>query len=588
MGEGTMPHDAYPHRMMDRTTRAENLAPWLAGLLLATPVLVAFYPPMTDLPFHEAGIGLLRHRNDPAMEPPGLYVLNFGEANQLFYLLGWPLSYVMSTRWAAKLLVAAAVLAIPVCAARLARHAGSSRIAALVVAPMALGWLFSWGLIANLLGLAVLLAVLPALDRFAARPTWARAVGTLGAVVLLYLAHEAMMIVYGGMALLLAVVSPGSFRRAAFRLVPAAFVAVVHFAFRLWVQRFITPTVRGVPLVWHSLAHKLKRVPYIVVPATDQVVQLAMFTLCVLALAMFFWLRTAERRDLLAASPLPGPGAVTSRFARIRSFVHAHRWEVFALGCFALYLACPATLSGSTLVYQRFFPPAYAVLASVAAPRDLWTPKGRVARLSAFALPAATLLVCWPSFVDSSREYAALEGIIAAVEPGSALVEIDLGPGDPSRTYSLAQASGRILSTRGGRLAYAFTDSAIFPVFLAWRYEWNSSLARFAYDRWSFRPEHDLKLFKYVLLRTTDPRLEITATLALHADTDVVAESGEWVLLKSRLPVVSPTSRELPMESPLPETLRDRLDAIVAALPGKTLPEIPRPPDVATANERSL
>jgi hypothetical protein len=558
-----------------RRSLAERLVPWLAGLLLATPVIVAFYPPMTDLAFHEAGIGLLRHRNDPTVVPPGLYLLNLGEPNQLFYLLGWALSGVVSTRWAAKLLVAAAVLAIPIFAARLARHAGSSRLAALLVAPMALGWLFSWGLIANLIGLAALLAVLPALDRFAARPTRAAAVGALGAVLLLYLAHEAMMFVYGGMAILLALVLPGPPTRIAVRLLPAAFVAIVHEVFIHWVQQFVTPTVRSVPVVWASLWHKLERVPYIVVPATDNVVQLAMFALCVLTLAMFFWLRTRERRAHPLPSSVPARPGTPSRIERVRSYACAHRWEAFALACFALYLAFPATLGGSTLVYQRFFPPAYAVLAAIAAPRDLWTPNGRVPRISAFVLPAATLLVSWPSFVDSSREYRALEDVIAVVEPGSSMAEIDLGPGDPSRAYSLGTASGRVLATRGGRLSYSFTDSPIFPMVVAPGSQWNESLSRLEFDTGSLRPAHDLRLFKYILLRTTDPRLELMTTLALHGETDYVMESGEWVLLKSKLDVVSPTAREVPLASPPPETVRDRINAIVATLRGDARPQIP-------------
>lgn len=55
------------------------MAPWVAGLLLACPTLVAFYPPMTDLPFREAAIALLRHRNEPTLVPPGLYELNLGQ-----------------------------------------------------------------------------------------------------------------------------------------------------------------------------------------------------------------------------------------------------------------------------------------------------------------------------------------------------------------------------------------------------------------------------------------------------------------------------------------------------------------------------
>jgi hypothetical protein len=566
---------------------AEHLAPWLAGLLLAAPVLVAYYPPMTDLAFHEAAIGLLRHRNDTALVPPGLYLLNLGEPNQLFYLAGWALSYVTSTRWAAKLLVAAAVLAIPVCAARLARHAGASRIAALLVTPMALGWLFSWGLIANLVGLAALLAVLPSLDRFATRPSWPSAVRALGAVLLLYLAHEAMMFVYGGMAILLAVVSPWSFRRTALRLLPAVFVAFVHEVFIHRVQRFVTPMVRAVPVVWHSLLHKLGRVPYIVVPATDEVVQLAMFGLCVLTLAMFFWLRTAERQSLAGPSTVPRPGEAEPALDRARAFAHAHRWEVFALACFALYLAFPATLSGSTLVYQRFFPPAYAVLAATAAPGHLWTSNGRIARWAALALPVATLLVCWPSFVDSSREYEALEDVIAAVAPGSAVAQVDLGPVDPTRAYSLGPAAGRVLAIRGGRLAYAFTDSPISPMVLARPYQWNESLQRLAFDTGALRPAHDLQLFEYVLLRANDPRLELIATVALHAETDYVTESGEWLLLRSKLAVVPPTSPEVPMGDSPTETLRDRINALIATVRGDPPPRVPSP-DPAATGEHTL
>jgi len=163
--------------------RLETVLPWAAGLLLAVPVLVAYYPPMTDLPFHEAAIGLLRHRGDSTMEPPGLYLMNLGKANQLFHVLGWLLSYAVSTRWAVKLLVAATVVALPVNAARFARHLGASPLASLVVAPMGVGWLFSCGFITNLVGLSALLFALPVADRLAANPTPRRALAGLGAVL---------------------------------------------------------------------------------------------------------------------------------------------------------------------------------------------------------------------------------------------------------------------------------------------------------------------------------------------------------------------------------------------------------------------
>jgi hypothetical protein len=150
--------------------RAERHAPLAAGIALALPVLVAAYPPMADLPLHEAVVGVLRHYGDASYFPHGLYQLNLGHPNQLWYYAAYLLSVPFSTTTACKLVVAAIIVAIPLCAARLADHLGVTRWTALVVAPLGLGWMFFWGLIANMAGLAALLAVLPTLDKYVAKP----------------------------------------------------------------------------------------------------------------------------------------------------------------------------------------------------------------------------------------------------------------------------------------------------------------------------------------------------------------------------------------------------------------------------------
>jgi hypothetical protein len=556
--------------ILDTPRRLESAAPWVAGALLAAPSLVAFYPPMTDLPYHEASIGLLRHFGDPSYMPPGLYELNLGEPNQLFHLLGWLLSYGVSTRWAVKLIVAAGVMAVPVCAARFARHAGASPLAALVVAPMALGWLFSWGLVANLLGLAAFLGVLPVLDAFAANPTRRGAIASVGAAVLLYFAHEAMLFVYGGVALALAVLQPWSRAKTALRLVPFAAGVAIAVAQAKYQVRFMTPAVRSMPTFWHSPWHKLRHVAYIVLPVTDTVVQVAMLVLCVVAIGAFFWLRAQERAGTPPTQPERGV-----RVGRARAWALRHRWELFAGACFAAYMAFPLTLNGATLVYQRWFPPGYAMLALVAAPRDLWTRAARVARFALPTLPVATLLVAWPSFADSSREYAALEDLLPRIDLGSAAADIDLGPGDPTRTYSLGPASGRILATRGGRLGYAFTDSSVSPVVVARRYQWNEPLVRIGFDSLTFRPEHDFHRFRYVLVRVADPKLAALATFALEPEARYVAEAGEWLLFESRLELVPLRSRDVFVYGPPPETLRERLARLQAPQeePARSTPE---------------
>lgn len=538
----------------------ETAAPWIAGTLLAAPVLVAYYPPMTDLPYHEAAIGILRHLGDTSMFPAGLYARNLGEPNQLFHLVGWALSFVLSTRWTVKLLVAATVLALPVCAARFARHVDASPLAALVIAPMALGWLFSWGLITNLVGLAVFLALLPTLDRFEHEPSPAGSLSTLAALVLLYLAHEAMMLVFAGIALAFAILRPWSWTKTTWRLTP--FVAGVAIAAgqASWQRRFMTPVVRAIPRTWHPLLHKVDRIPYIILPATERPAQFAMLALCTLTIALFLWLRARERRQRAKLER-----AECSRFERIRRFALAYRWEFVAASLLVAYFAFPLTLNGATLVYHRWFPPAFAIFAVAAAPRDLSIRAARVPRLALAALPLATLFAVVPSFVDSNREYRALAPILPAVEPGNALAVLHLGPRDPTRAYSLGPAGGRILATRGGRLAYAFTDSSVSPVVIPRRYQWTESLVRMGFDGWwSFRPVHDLKLFRYVLVYTTDAGLTRLTTQALEPEADYVTESGNWALFRSRLQVVPLLSRDERMEQPPPETLRDRIGSLVA------------------------
>ncbi|MDP9150618.1 MAG: hypothetical protein M3O36_11850 [Myxococcota bacterium] len=558
-------------RNSDLARTVEAVAPGLAGLLLAIPVLVAYYPPMTDLPFHEGAIGVLRHFSDTTMFPPGLYERNLGHPNQLFHVIGWALSYVVSTRWAVKLVVAATVMAIPIAAARFARHVGASPLAALLVSPLALGWLFAWGLVTNLLGLALLLALIPALDRLAEAPSGRRSVAAVLASVLLYFAHGAMMAAYAGAALGLALLYPWSKRKTPLRLAPFVVGVALALAEAMRVKHLDTAAVRAIPSVWHTVGHKLLHIPYMLLPATDGVVYTAMFGLCVLIVGLFFWLRWRERRQV-ALQRLP---SATERHG-VQAWAVGHRWEIFALACLAAYLAFPLTLHGATLVYQRWFPPGFAVLVVVAAPRDLWTRDGRVARFAVALFPMATLLVAWPSFVDSDRQYLALEQALPYVERGSGVVGIDLGPHDPSRTFTLSAAAGRILATRGGRLAYAFTDSPISPVFIPRRFQWSEALLRLGFDSFSLRPAHDLRRFRYVLLHVNDPGLAQLATSLLQPEADHIMTSGEWVLLRSHSETLPLASREGRIMGPPPENLRDRLILSVKEGTGR-LPE--RPPD---------
>ena len=544
-----------------RSLDLEAVGPGAAGVLLAAPILAAYYPPMSDLPLHEAAVGILRHYGDPSLVPPGLYTLNLGEPNQLFHLTAWALSYVVSTRWAVKLVVAATVALLPVCAARLARHAGASPLAGVAAAPVALGWLFDWGLVANLIGLAALLAVLPSLDDLAARPSPKRAAIAAAATGLLYLAHGAMMLLYAGAACLFALLRPWS-RRSTWTVAPVATAAALTALEAERTRAFETAAGTALPTLWTPLWRKVAQLPDLVAPSSDAAASLVVVVLFAIVLAAFAALRQRERRGA-------APGG-------LRAWALEQRWALLALAGLAAFFAFPLTLHGATLVYQRWLAPALAIGAVAVAPARLTGRPARVALLTLAALPLATLAIAWPSFVDSDRAYRALDELAAQIAPGSAVATLNLGHGDPSRTYSLGSADGRILATRGGRLAYAFTDTAISPVVIAPAARWQESLLRIGWDAWDLRPSHDLHRFRYLLLRSADVDLVRVAAMALEPQAEVVASAGEWALLESRLPLVSVTAPDAPLETPEPESLRSRAAAIAASLRSG-----PNPVDVA-------
>ena len=187
-----------------RSEAAGRIAAWVAGALLAAPVLAFRYPPMGDLPMHEALVALVRRLGDASFAPAGLYELNLGPPNQLFHLVAAALALVVPTDLACKLVVAAAVAATPVAGARLASHLGTSAWSGLLVAPLALGFAFRWGLVGNVVALPILLASLPALDRYTKEPDARRAAVACLLAVLLYLAHESAIVVYAGATAILA------------------------------------------------------------------------------------------------------------------------------------------------------------------------------------------------------------------------------------------------------------------------------------------------------------------------------------------------------------------------------------------------
>jgi hypothetical protein len=536
-----------------RRLAREYAAPILAGLALAAPTLLARFPPMTDLPLHDALVGLLRHLHDPAFFPPDLYRLNLGHPNQLFHLSAWGLSYLFGVDGGCKVVIALAQVGILVGGARLTRYLGRSAWSALALAPLAMGWSYFWGLVANLVGFAMLLFALPTLDRAVSAPSARGFLKSSLWMVVLYLAHESVMVVACSAVLVFTLGQPLQRRATALRLAPIG-VALVIFVTHLIVQaRMIGVDKGGVSTVdFRGIWPKVNSIPVTLTGSLDIVSRTALFTLallCLLVLAMERWRAHDE----------PAPRSFAP-------FVHRYRFELTALVNAIAYFVMPFGMAGGTLFNHRFYHPAYALLVVSIGP--LWTRRrlSLLARAIVATLPAAILLIDWPQFVESDHLARGLDGLIPDIEMNSSLVFLEADPVTGTRIFVSSTSGARTLAQRGGRLLHSLTSSAIAPVHVNPAFEWPEAEGRVSASTMKLRPEHDVQMFRYLLVHSRDPSVALLVRTALGDDAHFVDLSGEWILFESSRPRIPIDSPELPMPSPAPHTLGWRMKQLMASL----------------------
>ncbi len=521
----------------------ERAAPWVAGLLLAVPILVVRYPPMGDLAMHEALVAILRHRNDPTWAPPGLYEVVAPQANQLFPWLGYALSFLVPTDWACKIIVAATVLTATPAAARLLARLHRSPWLALLVGPVVCGWMFRWGLVANLLGFTLLLFALPSLERLAVRPSRAALTSCLVAAAVLFFAHESSAIFFGIIAGVFALMRGRSPEAVALRMAPA--FAVVALAVVQWrvSDTLLSTQMRSIGSYYG--AGPVERV--VILPG-----------------AVFGGLGPA-RVGLVGALWVMAlvASAVTKhagRWGPVRAAGWRIRYALLAALFLALYLAFPMALAGTTLLAHRFLPVAALCLLVACAARVRSWP------VVAFAV-AAPVAMLWAEerdFAKADRNYRALDRIIALLPKDVAVAQLDLTPRPPGHVAPVPGAASRLQAERGGRMLFAMTDMPPNPVYVPAPLRWDEPARRLVSTPYAFAPELDLTRFAYVLAYDESAAMRPLVARALTPEAELIASEGDWTLFRSRLPTESlttPDSRAL--EAPA-DTLASRIRAAQA------------------------
>jgi hypothetical protein len=173
--------------------RAVRSSTWLvvaASIAATVPAWIVRHPPITDWPFHEATIRVLRSFHDPAFGFDAHYELKLGNTQYVaYYLLGALLAFPFGVK-AAQVLLVSSYLAGTVLGMRaLVLALGKDERLALFVVPLLYNVLFMFGLLPFLLGIPAMLFALALTLEQRREPSVGRGVVLALLVVLLFHLH---------------------------------------------------------------------------------------------------------------------------------------------------------------------------------------------------------------------------------------------------------------------------------------------------------------------------------------------------------------------------------------------------------------
>jgi hypothetical protein len=256
-------------------------------------------------------------------------------------------------------------------------------------------------------------------------------------------------------------------------------------------------------------------------------------------------------------------GRPSGKDLAVRVALWRHRYPVLAAVFFFMFLGFPMSLAGTTLLAHRFLPAACVLLIAACAPRS-----GGTARvLLAMAVPIAMLGVEMKSFVEADRRFRDLDEVLLQLPNNVAVAQLDLTPMPASVVGPIPGAGSRAQSEHGGRMLFAFTDMPPNPIYVRPEMQWNEPMLRMAHSPYAFMPAHDARRFSYLLTRGTRPKYRALAITALGPEEELVASKGEWDLFRSTLAVDPIDSPDVPLPSPPPETLADRVNRLLPPRP---------------------
>ncbi|WP_437955922.1 hypothetical protein WME76_31200 [Sorangium sp. So ce119] len=465
--------------------------------VIAVPLAVVRYPPMTDLPFHAAQTAVFRHYLDPAWHFREQFTLQpLAVPYMSMYALGALLMLVLPPVAAVKVAAAAMLALLPAGLAVLFH--GLKRSPLLGVLGLVLVWcnLTHWGFLNHMGALGLFAMVVGLTLLLVDRPSRGRQIALALALVALFFTHVfrfpfALAAVVGAAI----VVFPATrrLRPIALPLAPSLALFAAWLAVR-------TDTLHAAPFAPALHWERLGEVPSLLFASfTDPAEAAAARRAARLVLAALLVCAAGAAAQLASASPGPAQPAGASSgpaqpaadardraFARLAALVPVACAAVF-LG---LFLTLPLQIGLWWYVYPREIVAALflALGAFPDLPRSPWLKAPAVLALSAAAISlGAVVQDNYRRFDESTRDFDAL---VARIPPAPRLLYLVFDHGGSTRTTTpFIHLPAWVQATRGGWLSFHFAVWDASPVAYRPRSEPGAVVPPPTPLRWEWTPE---------------------------------------------------------------------------------------------------
>ncbi len=304
----------------------------LASLLCALPVLIPTFPPLSDLPQHVAAIMVLHEVHFGSYVFAEVFEFNWFRPYWLGYGLVWLLTPLVGVLWAAKLVIAASVIAMVNALLFLRREVNAPATLDWLFLAVPFGFAYEWGFLTFIVcapfGVLFLIHYLRFLK---GRVHW---IWIIGWVLFLFFGHLLILAFCCCIAALLALRPPWDMRSLLGRVWPLLLSIPLGV---VWIISSLEPRNVATPVDW---AHGLHRVIKLLPDLLSQDYTLMSLILVPAVLAIPFMLGVRPKLSVANVAPLVFyitfmmlvPSTVFSNFGTYE------RFQLFGLMCVILLL----------------------------------------------------------------------------------------------------------------------------------------------------------------------------------------------------------------------------------------------------------